>query len=155
MNQKEDPNQADENPRIDQQVMSLLLATRAWFANSFDMIMLDGQLAGLSLIRMLIFGLVAAVLLITTWMLLLFSLGYFLSSLGWSITVILLTLAGLTLVCALILIARIAALSTNLGFKATRQQLSGSNTKTTEAEVERPADQNNEVDTYRQNSAAG
>lgn len=102
----------------------MLSALRQWFIDSLELVLLDGQLAGVSLLRMLIYALITALLGITGWLLVVASLSIWLTRAGWSLEIVLLSMSILSLMAGYLLIRRISVLSRNLTFAATRSYIS-------------------------------
>ena len=123
----EEPGRRPEEPALDPGVtdhaVALASAFRVWISDSLGLILLDGQLAGVSLVRMLVYGVVAALLFISAWLALMFALAVGLSMLGISVIYIALVIALLCLLAGGALVVRVTSLSSNITFRSTRDHL--------------------------------
>lgn len=108
-------------PGLSDHLGALLAATRNWLTDSLGLILLDGQLAGVSLVRMIVYGLVAFVMFVTGWLALMLSTAFLLHRLGIAIELVILAVAILTIALGVFLVFRITALSENITFRTTRQ----------------------------------
>jgi hypothetical protein len=102
-----------------------LAAARATFSNFLDLIALETRGAGLALMWMVVWGLVAALCIIAAWLGLMTALGLWAVSLGFSPIATVVAIAAVNLVAGAGLIKLCIYLSRALLFPAVRRQVSG------------------------------
>jgi len=102
-----------------------LAAARATFSNFLDLIALETRGAGLALMWMVVWGLVAALCIIAAWLGLMTALGLWAVSLGFSPIATVVAIAAVNLVAGAGLIKLCIHLSRALLFPAVRRQVSG------------------------------
>lgn len=120
--QAERPNGTNEGAFIDI-VLQLAQSVRALIAEALELLVQEGRLAVLSVIAMLAFGVIGAVMLISAWLCLLGALAVTLVAAGvsWVLVFLVLALSNLVLGSMVLLVVRM--LSRNLLFRASRRQL--------------------------------
>ena len=113
------------SPGLFKELSSALDAARAAVSNFLDLIALEARGAGLALMWMVVWGLVAALCIIATWLGLMTALGLWAVSLGFSpiATVIVIALVNLAAGAGLIKVC--IQMSRALLFPAVRRQVSG------------------------------
>lgn len=107
------------------ELSSTLAAARATFSNFLDLIALETRGAGLALMWMIVWGLVAALCIIVAWLGLMTALGLWAVSLGFSPIATVVAIAAVNLVAGAGLIKLCIYLSRALLFPAVRRQVSG------------------------------
>ena len=107
------------------ELSSALAAARAALSNFLDLIALEARGAGLALIWMVVWGLVAALCIIVAWLGLMTALGLWAVSLGVSPLVTVIAIAVVNLAAGAGLIMLCIHLSRALLFTAVRRQVSG------------------------------
>jgi hypothetical protein len=100
-------------------------SARAALSNFLDLISLEARRAGLALVWMIAFGLVAAVCIFTAWLGLMAALAMWAVALGFSPIAVAIVFALSNLVAAAVLIHVCIGISGDLLFSATRRQVAG------------------------------
>jgi hypothetical protein len=107
------------------ELSNALVAARATVANLLDLVSLEAQRAGLTLMWMVAWGLVAAVLIATAWLGLMVALTMAAIAFGAPLIVTIFVCALINLIAAAVLIRVCIGMSADLLFSATRRQVSG------------------------------
>lgn len=100
-------------------------SARAALSNFLDLISLEARRAGLALVWMIAFGLVAAVCIFTAWLGLMAALAMWAVALGFPPIAVAIVFALINLVAAAVLIHVCIGISGDLLFSATRRQVAG------------------------------
>ena len=116
------------------EVAGVLDSARESLSNFLELVSLEGRRAGLALVWMVAWAVVAAVCIITTWLGLMAALAMWAVALGLQPVVAVILVAILNLVAAVVLIRVCVGLSRGLLFPATRRQLA----RTPSAKVSAP-----------------
>jgi hypothetical protein len=113
------------SPSLFKELSSALDAARAAVSNFLDLIALEARGAGLALMWMVVWGLVAALCVIAAWLGLMTALGLWAVSLGFSPIATVIVIAVVNLAAAAGLIMMCIRMSRALLFPAVRRQVSG------------------------------
>jgi hypothetical protein len=107
------------------ELSNALSSARVTVSNFLDLVSLETRRAGLTLMWMCLWGLVAAVLIVTAWMGLMVALAMSTVLLGVPPIVAVFVVAVINLICGAVVIRVCMGLSRNLLFAATRRQVGG------------------------------
>ena len=113
------------SPSLFKELSSALDAARAAVSNFLDLIALEARGAGLALMWMVVWGLVAALCVIAAWLGVMTALGLWAVSLGFSPIATVVVIAVVNLAAAAGLIMMCIRMSRALLFPAVRRQVSG------------------------------
>src|SRR5262249_25549547 len=107
------------------EVSQVVAAARETFSRFLELVVLEAQRAGVTLVWMIVGGLVAVIFVAAGWLGLMAALGIWAVSLGFPPIAAAVVIALINLAAAAGLIYRCVGLSRDLLFSATRRQLSG------------------------------
>jgi hypothetical protein len=113
------------SPSVFKELSSAFVAARAAVSNFLDLIALEARGAGLALMWMVVWGLVAALCIIVAWLGVMTALGLWAVSLGLSPIATVIAIAVVNLAAAAGLVKMCIHLSRALLFPAVRRQVSG------------------------------
>ncbi len=113
------------SPGVLDELSNALTAARAALSNTFELLTLEGRRAGLALMWMVAWGLIAAVLIVAGWLGLMGALALWAVSWGVSLLAAMLVLALINVLAAAILLMACVKTSRDLLFPATRRQVAG------------------------------
>lgn len=107
------------------ELSSALASARAALSNFLDLMSLEARRAGLALMWMVAWGLVAAVCIVAAWLGLMAALAMWAVSLGFPALAAVIAVAVINLVAGAVLIYVCIGMSRDLLFSATRRQMAG------------------------------